>query len=90
METGYDKELHGTIVVFCEPKQQIERLCQREGISRQKALERIRAQWPIKKKIQKATFVIDTSGSIHETRRQVREVFERIKTKKARRLPLWH
>ncbi len=90
METEFDLEFHGTIVVSCTREQQIERLCQRDGITKEKALQIIEAQWPLDRKVELATFVIDNSDTLQSTLEQTREVFEKIKAKQERKSPLWH
>lgn len=66
------------IVVTADEEAQIKRLIKRVGISREEALTRIRSQMPISKKVKYATYVIDNSGSLGETRKQVEEIWERI------------
>ena len=46
-------------VVNCEEEQQIDRLMARDGLSLQEAAQRIRAQWPLRKKCQHADRIID-------------------------------
>ena len=50
---------------------QLERLMTRDGLSRQEALDRIRSQMPLEEKRQRADAVIDSSGSIEQTRKQI-------------------
>ncbi len=66
------------IVVTADEEEQIKRLIERDGISREEALTRIRSQMPISEKVKYATYVIDNSGSLEKTRKQVKEVWERI------------
>lgn len=54
-------------VVTCHPEQQIQRLMERNGYSREQALQRIAAQSPQAQKVAMADRVIDNSGSIEET-----------------------
>jgi dephospho-CoA kinase len=70
VEAGYMKNLDGLIVTWCNPEQQIERLTAR-GLTEQEARSRIAAQMPVEEKLKLATYKIDCSGSIEETRRQV-------------------
>jgi len=58
-------------VVYCPEAEQIRRLMQRNGLSTAEALLRIRAQWPIEEKKQRADQVIDNSGQLDATRNQV-------------------
>ncbi len=66
------------IVVTADEETQIKRLTQGVGLSREKALLRIKSQMPISEKIKHATHVIDNSGNLETTRKQVKEIWERI------------
>lgn len=71
VEAGYGKNLDGMVMVFCRPEQQLERLRAR-GMSEADAKRRIAAQMPIEEKLRQATEKIDCSGTVEETREQVR------------------
>ncbi len=73
VEAGYMKNLDGLVVTWCRPEQQMERLIAR-GMSEQEARARIAAQMPVEEKLKLATYRIDCSGSMEETRRQVEEL----------------
>ncbi|MCH8891475.1 MAG: dephospho-CoA kinase [Myxococcales bacterium] len=66
-----------TVLVYAPEQQQIERQMKRDGCDREAALQRIRAQLPIESKKAMADVVIDNSGSLEETQRQTRMLFER-------------
>lgn len=66
-----------TVLVYAPEETQIERQILRDGCDRGDALLRVRAQLPIEEKKAMADIVIDNSGSLDETRRQTRELFER-------------
>jgi dephospho-CoA kinase len=70
IESGMHKNFDGLLVVWCKPKQQLERLLAR-GLSEEEARRRIAAQLPVEEKLRLATEKIDSSGSLEETRRQV-------------------
>lgn len=67
-----------TIATFCRPDQQIERLTA-AGLSRADANARIASQMPVEEKCRRADFVIDCSGSLEETRRQVSALYPLLK-----------
>jgi dephospho-CoA kinase len=73
VEAGYMKNLDGLVVTWCKPEQQLERLTAR-GMTEQEAQSRIAAQMPVEEKLKLATYKIDCSQSIEETRRQVKEL----------------
>ncbi len=65
-------------VVTCRPEQQLARLMARNGLTEEEALARIRAQPPQEEKVSRADRVIDNSGSIEETRRQVAALWQEV------------
>jgi dephospho-CoA kinase len=67
------------------PEVQIERLMEREGISREEASVRLKAQLPIDEKVGYADFVIHNEGALEETQRQVEELWEKLKEIQAKR-----
>jgi dephospho-CoA kinase len=70
-QLGFD----ATIVVHVPVEIQVERQIARDGCSREEALRRIHAQLPIDEKRAMADRVIDNSGSLEATERQVRELY---------------
>ena len=73
VEAGYMKNLDGLVVTWCRPEQQMERLIAR-GMTEKEARARIGAQMAVDEKLKLATYKIDCSQSIEETRRQVEEL----------------
>jgi dephospho-CoA kinase len=63
------------IVAWCRPEQQFERLLAKGTLTRDEAARRIQAQMPADEKRRRADYVIDTSGTIEQTRRQVEELY---------------
>jgi len=78
VEAGYMQDLDGLVVAWCRPEQQMERLIGR-GMTEKEAQARIGAQMPVEEKLKLATYRIDCSGSMEETRRQVGELAERLR-----------
>ena len=72
-----------TVLVYAPEQQQIDRQMKRDGCDREAALQRIHAQLPIESKKALADIVIDNSGSLEETRRQARTLFERFTAARA-------
>jgi dephospho-CoA kinase len=72
------------IVVTCHPDQRILRFARRLGISEEAAraevTRRMAAQIPDEEKIKAADFVIDNSGSLGETERQVQQAFTELRS----------
>jgi dephospho-CoA kinase len=65
-----------TIVVYISEKEQIIRLLKRNGISKDEAIKRIKAQMPLKEKISLADYVIDNSKSPEDTEKEVFQIWE--------------
>lgn len=76
LETGRRGHFDAVVVVYCRESQQIERQQARDGASREEAEQRVRAQLSIEEKRRLADHVIDNSGSMEETDRQVRGLYE--------------
>jgi dephospho-CoA kinase len=78
VEAGIADKLDGLVVSFCRPEQQLERLRAR-GMSEIEAKRRIAAQMPVKEKLKRATEVIDCSGTLEQTRAQVRALAAKLR-----------
>jgi dephospho-CoA kinase len=72
------RNVETTVVVWVPQSVQIERQMQRDACARADAEQRVRAQMPLDRKRALADHVIDNSGSLAETERQVRELFDRL------------
>ncbi len=79
IESGGYKRYDHLIVVWCEPDIQLQRLRLRNDLPEVEAKKRIDAQMPQAEKKRYADSLIDTSNGFEDTRRQVREVFEKLK-----------
>ena len=77
-ETGMDRGLPATILVYAPEAIQIRRLIARDGLTRAEARARVNAQMPIEEKRALATIVIDNSGALENTRRQVLAVYRNL------------
>jgi len=83
LEAGATKHFDKIVVVTCRPEQRIQRWASRLGVdeetARREVSRRMAAQLPDEDKIRAAQFVIDNSGSLDETRKQVAEVYAELK-----------
>jgi len=83
LEAGAEGRFDCLVVVTCRPEQRAKRWAQRlhldEETARREVTRRMAAQWPDEEKIKAADYVIDNSGSLDQTERQVREVFAQLK-----------
>jgi dephospho-CoA kinase len=78
VENGLHRALDGLIVVHCREAQQLQRLVGRDGLTEADAQARIAAQAPLADKLAAATWVVDTSGTLAETRQQIARIWEEI------------
>lgn len=85
LEAGLRRRFDRIIVVSCKPQQRIERWEKRLNVdadaAKREVTRRMMAQAPDEAKIQAADFVIDNSGSVEVTRKQVAAVLDRLKEK---------
>jgi dephospho-CoA kinase len=79
-ETGRDRDFAKVIVTACDPATQLARVMERDRLTETEARLRISAQMPIEEKVRRADYVIRTDGSFEDTDRQVREVFEKLRS----------
>ncbi|MDQ0215475.1 dephospho-CoA kinase [Oikeobacillus pervagus] len=66
------------IVVFVDEETQITRLQERNSFSKEEALARIQSQLPLTDKVKEAHIVIDNSGTVEETQRQVENMIKKL------------
>jgi dephospho-CoA kinase len=82
LEAGAEKSFNRLIVVTCRPEQRVERWAARIKTdietARREVDRRMAAQFPDEVKIKAADYVIDNSGSLDDTREQVKKVFRRL------------
>ena len=72
MHRGYDS----VWVVTCRHEQELARLMRERGLTREEAEARLGAQPSLEEKLRQADVVIDNSGSLEDTRRQVKAGWE--------------
>ena len=65
-EAGLDKYLDFVIVVDATVNQRMKRLSARDGMTAAEARKRMKAQWPVKRKLQRASYVLRNNGSRSE------------------------
>jgi dephospho-CoA kinase len=77
-ETGLEGMFDSVIVVNVTPELQKSRLLGRDQLTDQEIDSRIAAQLPLSEKVKRATYVIDNSGLLTDTERQVRAVWAKL------------
>jgi dephospho-CoA kinase len=75
VESGLYKQFHRLIVARCSHETQIRRLLVRDGLSATEAEARIDSQAPLEEKLAVADYVVDTEGTLRETRKQTEGVY---------------
>ena len=78
IEAGWHRTCDALWVVTCPEEQQLERLMRMRKLSREEALVRIEAQPPQEDKVALADVVIDNSGTLKETEKQVKREWEKV------------
>jgi dephospho-CoA kinase len=76
IESGTYRFCDAVWIVTCRRDQQVERLVNSRGLSLSDAELRVNAQTPVGEKLAVATAIIDTSGTMDETRAQVRREWD--------------
>ena len=79
VETGDHREMDKVIVVISTEAQQIARLREREGMDQEEARRIMASQIATEEKVKVADFVIRNEGSLEETEKRAREVFQELK-----------
>lgn len=72
-EGGYQDSCDAVMVVYVPEELQLQRLMSRNHLDSDEATRRMQSQLSIEKKKELADFVIDNSGTIEETEKQVNE-----------------
>jgi dephospho-CoA kinase len=80
IETGSHKRFDKLILVVCDEQQQLERAMRRDGADREEVLARVSRQMPLKEKRKFADYIIDNSGSMEDTLRQTRAVYDSLRS----------
>jgi len=90
LEAGAAKRFDRLIVVTCNDEQRIARFAARHKLdleaARKEVERRMAAQLPEAEKAKAADYVIDNSGSLDQTREQVRQVWEKLRAEAIPRL----
>jgi dephospho-CoA kinase len=78
VEVGNAEHMDRVVVVVADEATQLRRLVARDGIPEAEALRRVRSQMPLAEKQRHAHHVVDNSGSLAETERQVLRVHQEL------------
>ena len=76
-ERGYEDRFNRTITVHTKEEIALNRL-EKDGVNREEAILRLKAQLPIEEKIKRADYVIDNNGTSKETMEQVEIIYNKL------------
>jgi len=76
IESGMADTVDSIWTTICPPEEQIRRLVSGRGMNCKAAVQRVQSQPPQTEKMLRADVVVDTSGSMSQTREQVRKGWE--------------
>ena len=80
VETGQQDRFDVVVVVDTTVEEQLRRLTRRDGLTQTEAEQRVAAQASREERLGAATHVIDSSGPVRETMRQVGELWRSLST----------
>lgn len=83
-ESGLDQRMDRTILVVCDEPERVRRILERDKISPEQALARIRAQMPEEQKRLRADYILDNNGSTKDLLRQVDALYQLLQSEEPR------
>jgi len=86
LEAFAEARVDRVVVVDCSEQQQVERFRAKGGTA-EEARQRMAAQMSRAERLRRAHYVVDTTGTLEETRRQVEDLFEKLSAEAARSGP---
>ena len=87
-ETGLQAGMDCTVVVYAREATRLERLMERDLLSRYEAMLRLASQLSLEEKVRQADYVIDNEGSLTATEEQVKEIWAELKERAALKIKL--
>ncbi len=79
-ESGMDERMDANVVVSSEQETRVRRVMERDGLTREHVLSRMRAQMPEEEKRLRADYILENDGSEENLLRQVDALYELLKT----------
>lgn len=83
IEAGLNKMADKIVVVTITGKEQVKRL-KKAGFKKSEISKRLKSQFPLSVKLRMADFIIDNSGTLKETRKQVSEIAQQMFPRRGR------
>ena len=78
IEAGFIDFFDKVVVVYCKKEVQVERLIERDQISRKDAVKKLMSQMPSEEKLKYADYIIETSGSLQSTVEQIERIYRNL------------
>ncbi len=78
IEAGFAPFFDKIVLVNCQKEVQLKRLMERDKISREEALQKMKSQLEPARKLKYADYVIDSSGSLQSTVEQTEKVYRNL------------
>ncbi len=78
IEINMQALFHKLVLVYIPEEEQVKRLMERDNITREMAMNILKSQMSIEEKRGYCDFIIDNTGTIEETRKQVEELWEQL------------
>ena len=85
-EAKAEERVDLVLVVATTPEQQLERLKQRDNLSREEAIQRISAQLPLAEKISRADILVENNAHPAETKKLIGDIFTKL-THSTKKIP---
>ncbi len=79
IETNMHPLFHNLLMVYTPEEEQKRRLIERDDMTEEMAMNMIRSQLSVEEKKGYCDLLIDNSGSLEDTRRQVEELWSKLK-----------
>lgn len=83
-ESGLDAKMDRTVVVSSAEETRVNRVVRRDGVSREQALSRIRAQMSEEEKRRRADYILENNGTLADLIRQVDALYESLASEETR------
>lgn len=81
IESGAYKKMDKNIVVYADEDVQVKRLIKRDGLTKDEAKKRIKAQMPLRQKVRFADYIIDGNKVLNMVKKQAKTTLERLREK---------
>lgn len=79
LEAKFDSLVDKVVLVYCDEEKQVERLINRDSISREDALKRIESQMSQEEKKKMADYLVDNSGDMESLEGEVEKLIKKIR-----------